>query len=399
MQPDVSPSSPGLSLVTCREYQRDLLTASIDRAVEPFGGWETLVQPGQTVFLKPNLLSARSPEAAATTHPLLVELVAQACRNRGAEVFIGDSPPLVERRIEEYWKNTGMKDAARRTGSHLIALEKEPRREISIPGPDGPLRIHVTEWLYRADVTINLPKLKTHNLTRITGAMKNHYGLLPGLQKAQLHRRFPRPDEFSRLCVEICRATPMSFSILDAIQGMDGQGPVGGRPIPIGALLASPDPVLVDQGICAITGLEPERIPMLAWCLQSHFATPSLRQANLYGDPIETLRFSGFNCPPLSPLASLPESLARLARRLVWMRPNLKTCLCIRCGTCARICPAHSIGVRGTGIRFDRKTCISCFCCMEVCPKDAIEMQTSPLLSLALLARKYKRAYRKRREG
>ncbi len=383
-----------LSITRCHEYHESELRQALGKLLEPFGGLTQLVRPGSKVLLKPNLLSARGPASAATTHPLLVESLASACRELGAQVFIGDSPPLTLRHIEDYWNQTGMTEAARRSGATLICFEREPRRELSVTGPHGPVRVHVTDQVFHADVTFNLPKLKTHNLTVLTGAVKNHYGLLPGLQKAQLHRQLPHPDEFSRLLVSICEATPMTLHIMDGIVGMDGQGPAGGRPVKTGVLLASRDPMAIDLGMCAVTGADPTTVPTINWYKRLQKRPFAIEHLNIHGpEPIE-LRFAGFQLPPPHLITSLPDALVRMARRLFWMRPALKPNLCIKCRACMKICPADAISMHDDGIRFHRQRCISCFCCMEVCPRDAIEMQGSSVVSLVMLARRLKQRLR-----
>ncbi|HNV68532.1 MAG TPA: DUF362 domain-containing protein [Candidatus Ozemobacteraceae bacterium] len=388
-----------LSVVPCRDYAETTIKQALLQLLKPFGGLGNLVHSGDRVLLKPNLLSARGPDAAATTHPLLVEFLASACRQLGAQVFIGDSPPLTLRRIEDFWEQTGMAQAAQRSGATLVCFEREPRRELTVAGPHGPVRIHVTEEVFKANVTINLPKLKTHNLTVLTGAVKNHYGLLPGLQKAQWHRLLPQPDDFSRLLVSICEATPMTLHLMDGIMGMDGQGPAGGRPVPTGVLLAATNPAAVDLGVCSITGADPTTVPTLHWYQRLQQRPYNREHLRFHGADPRHLRFSDFRLPPPHLVTFIPQALVRVARRLFWLRPALKPGLCIKCGACLKICPAHAISMREQGIRFHRATCISCFCCMEVCPRDAIVMQGSSVVSLLMAARRLKHRWRQRNGG
>ncbi len=383
---------PVLSVVRCAAYEPGPLAAAIDRLVEPFGGFDALVRPGMTVFLKPNLLSAKNPDSAAVTHPAVLEAVAAACRGRGARVVIGDSPPLTLKRIEDFWEKTGYREAAARTGSTLLALEQEPSREIVLDGPRGPLSVRITDWYWRAGLVINLAKFKSHNLTVLTGAVKNHFGLVPGLLKAQMHLRLPRAADFGAMIADLAAAVPMHLHVLDGIHGMDGEGPAGGRPIPIGCLLAARDPVSVDLGMSAIAGVDPDDQPILRHCRAKGFGPADLAAVEVRGVPLADLRVAGFRAPAVPLLYRVPEPLFRVLRRFVWARPRLVPDRCIRCGACVRVCASRAVRrPEGQGIRFRHARCISCFCCMEVCPKEAIVMQSSPLVDLALRLREWRR--------
>ncbi len=382
---------PLLSCVRCASYDPGELGPALERLLAPWGGFAGLVRPGMTVFLKPNMLSAKAPAAAATTHPAVVEAVAAGCRAGGARVVIGDSPPLTLKRVEDFWEATGYRAVAARTGGELVALEREPAREIAVDGPQGPLTVRITDWYWRADLVINLCKLKTHNLTVLTGAVKNHFGLVPGLQKAQLHLRLPRAAAFGALMADLAAAVPMGFHLMDGITGMDGNGPAGGRPVPTGVLLAARDPVTVDLAASAVAGIEPADQPVLRRCRERGWGPADLGEVDCRGDDPRQVRFAGFQAPAIPLLYRVPEPLFKVLRRFVWARPTLVPTRCIRCGACARVCAARAVRLGPDGIRFHYRRCISCFCCLEVCPVEAIAMRSSLLVEAALQLRAWKR--------
>jgi uncharacterized protein (DUF362 family)/ferredoxin len=380
-----------LSLTTCASYAMPEVRAALTQLLQPLGGLSAFVKPGMNVFLKPNLLSSRDPRECVTTHPALVEAVAEACRALGARVLIGDSPPISFGKLESYWKTTGMRTAADRTGAELISLEKEPRREVTVAGPAGPVRIHVTEWYFKADCIINLPKLKTHNLTVITGAVKNHYGLLPGAQKAQFHLRIPQPHLFSAFFAEIYRTLPTHLSIMDGVEGMDETGPAGGRIIKPGVLLASPSAVAVDLGFLQLAGLGQSDVPYLAYCRAHGIGPASFSDLAYHGPSLAQVRIAGFRAPPSRWIwRVIPPVLVRLLKKVVWLRPAIEAHKCVKCGLCVKVCPAEAIKTGAKAMVIRRRPCIGCFCCTEVCPVKAIAPVSSPLVTLALTGRRFK---------
>ncbi|MBU1108324.1 MAG: DUF362 domain-containing protein [Candidatus Riflebacteria bacterium] len=386
-----------LSLQRCETYDQKLVYNAIQKLLAPLGGIKAFVKPGYRVLLKPNMLSCKEPEKAATTHPAVIEAVARICCEAGATVFIGDSPPAIFGRAEEFWDKTGFAAAAANSGAQLLNFESGDKKLVRFNSNGRQLTVYVTQHYYEADLVINLPKMKTHNLTRITGALKNLFGLLPGLAKAQWHKAFPRPVEFSDFITDLAHQLPCGLTIMDGIEGMDGQGPAGGRVVKPGVLMAATSPVTIDLGFCKIVGLNPEEIPMLRRCQALNWGAASLDQIEIVGEPIETLTIRDFRVPRLATMSLVPEWLINLARKLFWAGPRLLPDLCIKCGRCKKICPAAAIVISESGAEFNRKSCIACFCCMEVCPVDAIEMKTSSLLGLLFKLRGIKRNIRKRK--
>lgn len=384
-----------LSLQKCHSYEQKQVDAAVRQLLEPFGGMSKLVKSGHKVLIKPNMLSCKDPDKAATTHPAVIEAVARLCSEAGAQVFIGDSPPSIFGRTEDFWNRTGFATAAANTGARLLCFENDDKQPLSFPSNGRQLTVYATRHCFDVDFVINLPKMKTHNLTRITGATKNLFGLLPGLAKAQWHKTFPRPVEFSNFIVDLAKQLPCHLTIMDGIEGMDGQGPSGGRVVKPGILLAATSPVTVDLGFCGVVGLNPAEIPMLNHCRELAWGPATLDQLQIVGTPLADARMADYRVPRLVPASFIPEWLLNFARKLAWAGPALLPNLCIKCGRCQKICPADAIEIGENGATFNKDSCISCFCCMEVCPVDAIEMRTSLLLGLIFKMRGLKRKLKK----
>lgn len=365
-------SQASVAFAACPGYGVPL-PAALDSAVGALGGWATLVKPGQRVLVKPNLLADAAPTKAVTTHPEFVRHVVRALKRADAAVEVGDSPASAMS-LDRVWQVTGIQQVCREEQVPLVSFERGSTRTVRRDG----FTFAVAEAAWRADLIVNLPKVKTHALTTFTAAVKNFYGLLPGYQKALLHRANPRPAQFCRLLRALHAALPPSLSIADGIVGMEGEGPANGDPVQLNFLAASRDAVALDLALCRALRIDPRRVPYLA-----------TDAARLEDGSIPMLgprpEVASFRAPAGSGhvLRRVPEPLLRMVLPLVWVRPAF-TRNCRFCGRCVAACPAHALAARRDAApRLTPRRCIACCCCHEVCPARAVRMRRSPLLRLA----------------
>jgi uncharacterized protein (DUF362 family)/Pyruvate/2-oxoacid:ferredoxin oxidoreductase delta subunit len=384
-------------LQKCDNYDYSIVYQKVSTILEHFSPKLPLPPKNGKVLLKPNMLSCKTPDHAATTHPTLVQAVAEWFVKNGLKVFIGDSPPAVFGRTEKFWETTGFADAAKKSGAELVCFETQPKKAIEFSCNGKIRQVHITSAYFEADLVVNLPKLKTHNLTRITGAVKNLFGLVPGLQKAVWHKVFTKSFEFGNFVTDLAYNLPTHLTIMDAIEGMEGQGPAGGTRVFPGLLMASTCPVAIDRTFCNICGIDENKVTSLKRANELNWGPASFAGIETLGDSIAQFRLSSFKVPGMTPQDYLPDRLLDALKTLVWAGPQLKEGLCIRCGRCAEICPVNAISITETGAIFDRNLCISCFCCMEVCPVDAIIADKSPLLQLAFKIRQLKRVFKSKK--
>jgi uncharacterized protein (DUF362 family) len=335
----------------------------IERLLEPLGGMERFVDKGDRVLLKVNLLSAKDPQKAVTTHPELIKAVATAVRKAGGRPYIGDSPggTFSKRTLRKAYKKTGLEALAHEEN---IPLNYETiSKRLDIPHGRRLKSSPFCQYALDADKIIALPKLKTHSFQYMTLACKIMYGIVPGLTKARYHARFPRKDLFADILLDILLWVMPQLFILDGILAMQGQGPGGGDPIELGCVLASTAPVAMDMAVCEIIGVEPIGIPVL-------------RMAKIRGLWPERLDY-----PLLKPedVAAKGFRLPNTADHLLTgKKPPQKSPIvtekCIGCGDCERICPKTAITVENDVALLDYSKCIRCFCCHEVCPENAIKL-------------------------
>lgn len=384
-----------VSIVRCSSYNEDEINWAISKLFEPFGGLANLIKvrtnkESLKILIKPNMLSAKKAESCVITHPAIIQAIAKKCKEINADVYIGDSPPLVNKNIDEFWEKTGYKAVAQSTNSNLVSFEKYSSTPIEIVYKSNKINVNITNYYFNSDVTINVAKLKTHNLTRLTCAVKNHYGLIPGLLKAQLHLKFPNAEDFGGFVTELVAKVPMSIHIIDAIDAMHGFGPAHGEPIKIGLLLASLDPFLVDMVISEIINCSPLSQPILNYAIDHSLAPRSISEINIVGcDDINKLKVSNFNVPNTLFIYKVPQSLYKILKKLIWAKPAKIESKCKKCKACEKVCSATAVYVdQHSGVRFDTSKCISCFCCVEVCPVAAIKIESSFILNILMKIKK-----------
>ena len=361
----------------CAEYDQRRVEEAVGQMFAAFGGVEKFLQKGKKVLIKPNLLLAREPDGATTTHPAVVGAVAALFVRAGAAVTIADSPggPYNALTMPRVYRLCGMEKAAkyakarlnRDFSSQTVRFEGLQPREFELLTP-----------VCRADVVINIGKMKTHMLTYFTGAVKNLFGTVPGLQKAAMHSRLPGQQAFCRMLVDLCRCVGPDFSIIDGVVGMDGRGPSGGRPRRAGVLLAAENPFAADLAAMYICGLQPERSPVHSFAAAQKLVCAEPERIEWLSEPFRPLDepflpASGRSRRSESVISRLPGRIRQPLRRVLVAAPHV-TERCAGCGACAQACPAHAITVRGGRASVDGRRCIRCYCCHELCPVRAIRI-------------------------
>ncbi len=376
----------------CDTYEPQKVAEALTDLLDHIGGLGAYVRPGQKILIKPNLLSPRPPETAVTTHPALIMAIAEAIKKQGALPFIGDSPGGfgVLERIEQLWEVTGMKQAAAASGATLVNFEKSRVKELEISFGKKKIKIPVAACVLEDfDVVINVPKFKTHDLTITTGAIKNMFGVMPGLTKIRFHKLAPKKETMSELLVALFAQVIPQLNIMDGIIGMEGEGPgSSGTPINTGFLLAAENALALDIVQASIMGISLSKVPVIVSAVKAGLGPKTMAEVELRGVLLEELKPAKFVLPPGGSLTEkIPDFLVPLvsyiARMIRLTNPVVNDELCTRCQVCVNSCPVKAINNYQGKIRINYKECIECFCCIELCPARAMTIKKSRLLKLA----------------
>lgn len=378
-----------VSCKACKSYRSEELVPALRSCLEALGGIERHVRPGDRVLCKVNLLMPVAPERAVTTHPELLRAVIREVRGAGGVPLVGDNPAAPGQRIA--MMRAGLLDVVRSEGAELADMR--PTLRVESHRESGYQAFELSRAALDADLLLNLPKLKTHALTYLTLALKNLFGLIPGLEKSRWHYRAQSPEDFASLIVDLYAAVtahrgspPRILHLLDGVTALDGDGPgIGGRPRESGLLLASEDGVALDRVACQLVGLDPTRLLTCTLAEERGLGCATPEQIDLAGDPLHQLEVPDFR-PPAG--TAFNRSLSGwfvsrgVLRDHILEHPIVRNEHCTGCGKCAQICPAKAITISKDEekARIDLKPCIRCYCCAEVCPEAAIHKSDTPLL-------------------
>jgi len=360
----------------CGSYDRDAVTAAVARATAAAGGLPPVA--GKRVLVKPNLLSDTGPKTAATTHPEIVYAVCRMVQDAGGVPIIADSPGAghlyTPKTLRHIYDRSGMTRVAEETGAELSF--DTGSSEISFPDGLVMKRFTIINPVRDADVIISVCKLKTHMFTKFSGGVKNTFGVVPGLDKPVFHSRFPAQEDFSEMLVDLNELVSVDFVVMDAVFGMEGNGPMGGDPKFCGYVLASRSVYALDVSAQRLIGMDPDHIG----------TTVSVKQRGLLDAVEETgdaiVPVAGFALPPTY---ARPQKNTRL-RKVILIRmqkagrmyapaPHAVPERCTGCGQCVRICPKDAVVLRKGKVVFDLSRCIRCYCCHEMCQARAIDLK------------------------
>jgi len=367
-----------VALVRCDSYEESAVHDAVGRALDLLGGAGRFVGADERIMLKPNFLVGATPDKVVNTHPAVFSAAARHLQAVGAKLSYGDSPGFGNAMAAA--RKIGIAQVAEVLG--VAYADFTEGRQVSFPEGELIKQFTIASAVLGADGLITLPKLKTHALTRMTGAVKNQFGCIPGMLKGEFHMRMPDVDRFAQMLVDLNRLLRPRLAIMDGIVGMEGNGPRGGNPRQVGAIIVSDDLVAVDATVCRIMNLDPALVGTVthgtAWGLGNG------ADITYVGDPLEAFVIADYDVNRSHQSTTGGSSGGALAKRLVVPRPVIDPAKCTACGTCVSVCPVDPKAVdwaNGTGVPpvHDYVRCIRCYCCQELCPERAIDVRIPPL--------------------
>jgi uncharacterized protein (DUF362 family) len=302
----------------------------------------------------------------------------------GGIVAVGDSPGIGNPR--QVASACGILQVVEETGADFA-----PFSESVGVAPKGTTFHHleIARDILDADVVINLPKLKTHQMMGLTCGVKNLFGAIIGMRKPRLHLQAgTNKGFFALMLLELAEYIAPALTIADAVVGMEGNGPGSGDPVAIGALLASRSPLALDTVATALVGLEESDVWTQRIAAAKESPGSHLAEIELSGESLDALVCSRFR-PARSTDVNfgLPPLIRRSLKRTLSAFPEVDAGLCRLCGLCVDHCPPRAMRLEKGGLHIDYGQCIGCFCCQELCPHGALTVRQGLLLRLSRFLR------------
>jgi len=387
---DVGDARIPVALVSCADYEPSHVYEAMNRALSLLGGLKAYVSPGTRVLVKPNLLQGLPPGRAVCTHPSVMHAIIRLLNEHGCTVTLADSPGAgiryTRKNLQKQYQESGYSGLAGDPGCVLnLDVGFAP---VKFQGGKVCKEFPLIDPFFSADHVIVVSKAKAHVLTLLTGATKNLFGLIPGLEKPLFHSRFQTHERFGDMLIDLNMAVRPSLQVADAIMAMEGDGPTSGAPRYLGVLLASPSPLALDMVLCRLMSIDPIDVPYLKCAIERRLCAADGSDLSLLGDPLSSFIAADFKKPStyrggsegmrISPVFRVVHRLGRI----YGVRPVVEVTRCTGCGKCATICPARAITLSGSHARIRSRECIRCYCCHEMCSEGAISLKRGLVGSL-----------------
>lgn len=330
------------------------------------------------VLIKPNLVTDKDAAFSVTTNPDFVYSVARyLCENGIKKITVADCPGgalLLFSQMSDVFERCGFSPLSE------IAILNTDFESSDIPCPEGfsNKKFNIINAVANADYVINVPKLKTHNQTGITAGVKNIFGCIPGLQKPEFHAKYPKSEDFSNMLVELAATVKPDFTIVDAIEIMEGNGPTNGKKRHLGLTFAGKNIFGLDKFIADYLDIPPDSITTISAAEEKGW---NPKEYSVIGEkdfsltePIllpEYIRASSFG----GKIHAKIKTLFTRVNDSLFMSYPLMNKKCTQCCKCVLTCPQKALTNKEKKITLDIEKCIGCLCCDEVCPNAAVDIK------------------------
>lgn len=368
-----------VSVNRCDSYDQKEIDNSIEKCLEEIN---FKIKPNSKILIKPNLVSNNSPEQHSITHYTLIDFLCRYFLEKKCSVVIGESASFyIQGYTNSAYKTSKIYELAEKYSVPLVAFEDEKIVKVQTKKLKFLNELYLPEMINDFDLIVNVPKLKTHALMRLSGAVKNLYGIVPGGYKQILHLKTKNINEMAEIILDVYESLkPKILTVADAVIGLDG-GPAAviGKPKKIGYILASMNPLALDVIACQMIGYLPEDLPTLT--LAEKRKLVDLKKIKQIGS-FEKVQFEKLK---KGPVVDFKKQSALVTKTYAIPSANYK---CTLCGKCADYCPAKAISIENKKWKLDKSKCVYCYSCVQVCPNKAIKLKIQPMNHFFIFVRR-----------
>lgn len=366
-----------VAIVYCGSYEYSEVKMAVERGFDLLGGPGVFASPNEKILLKPNWLSADPPEKCVTTHPSVFKAVSEVLQIAGAKLSYGDSPAFQS--PEAAGKRTGISAIAEELKIPLADFKSG--KEVHYSEGHQNKKFTVANGVLENDGVISLPKMKTHGFQRVTGAVKNQFGCIPGTLKGEFHVKVPDAYNFAKMLVDLNSYINPRLYVMDGIYAMEGNGPRGGTPKKMNVLLFSKDPIALDATMCRLMNLDPDLILTNKAGMEMGAGTFLEKDIKILGDSMENFTAMDFDVNRKPEIPYKNSGGIKFIKNAITPRPYIVGEDCVKCGVCVSLCPVDPKAVdwhdgnknKAPSYKYDR--CIRCYCCQELCPESAVQIK------------------------
>ena len=366
-----------VALVRCNSYELNEVRQAVSKGMSLIGGMGNFVRRDEKIVLKANLLAGDFPEKCVTTHPSVFRAVAELLIKEGAIVSYGDSPAFGTPYAAA--KKAGLTDVAEEMNIELADFKEG--KEIFYEAGKQNKKFFIANGILESDGLISLPKMKTHGLVKFTGSIKNQFGCVVGMRKAEFHVKLSNAYDFAKMIVDLNNYIKPRLYVMDGIIAMEGNGPRGGDQKPMNVLLFSSDPVALDATACRLINLNPEYVPTTTIASETGAGTYAESEIEIVGDDLKSFIKNDFVVDRSPVRKAKNKKIVQFLNNHLIPKPFIIRNKCTKCGTCINSCPVEGKAVNWVNDNhlkapaYNYKKCIHCYCCQEVCPESAIVLR------------------------
>ncbi len=378
-----------VSMVNCPDYNQGNVDKSIRDLLENI---HFNFPENSTVLIKPNIMSQNRPEQATITHFSIIEGLCAVLKDKGCKIQIGDSISFYQRGLtRKAFQTTRLDKVAEKYGAELIAFEEEHL----IKNTDKSTflkEIYFPARILEADMVISACKLKSHSLMRLSGAVKNMFGIMPGGYKQRLHTWTQSLFDLGDVFIDLFNIAGAKLCVMDAVTGLDGGPSAAGKPVKVGKILASVNPYALDAVACKMIGYEPSDIPILIRAgqrgLQKNYSEIEIIENNkttmIDKYPFPVVKFKNIIKTPIAPVKDNKSVLVTET----YVFPKVLKPEYENPGQCISVCPTGAIYQNDLHhLAIDRDKCINCYHCVFACEKGVIGFRSSIMNKLIRFGR------------
>ncbi|WXG44782.1 MAG: DUF362 domain-containing protein [Promethearchaeati archaeon SRVP18_Atabeyarchaeia-1] len=357
-------------------FDKGEIALATRKAIDRVGGMSSIVHNGDLVLIKPNLVVPRTSYSGITTDlTILEEIVSEVITEKGKPI-IGESSSIGYDQDLTFFI-LGVRRLASKIGARVVNFDKAPLTECKVPGGVIVKRVKLPQIVGEADAIINIPKMKTHELTTTTLSLKNVLGYLPRNKKQWAHI-----FNLNQALADLNKVIRSDLIVVDGLLSMEGNGPALGTAINTGIIIAGRNPVHVDEVACKAMGVNPNEV------LHLQLAKQQLPHAGGEAEVLGNLKPRKFSLPSRSRIFRLVERIIFTMNYLLYSKltlggdvlpirarlmrdvPAILGAKCTKCAECVQVCPTNGIDVKT--MQIDLSKCIGCMVCAEVCRDKAI---------------------------